>query len=126
VLRAYPYRCCLTGVALRLMDAAHIVPVSDPTSTDEPRNGVALNALMHRAYGCGLLGLLPGGKPAINQRMLKRLRKEKLDAGFELLQGLLPPTMTLPGAPELRPPDHYLLRGLKARGWSEDEIKRAS
>ncbi len=126
VLRAYSYRCCLTGVALRLVDAAHIVPVSDPTSTDEPCNGVALNSLMHRAYDCGLLGLLPGGRTAINQRMLRRLKKEKLDAGLDVLERDLRATMTLPGSREFHPPDDYLLRGLKARGWSDDDLKRAS
>ena len=70
VLRAYSYRCCLTGIALRFVDAAHVVPVSDPTSTDDPKNGVALNPLLHRAYDAGLLGLLPGGQTALNDRLL--------------------------------------------------------
>jgi len=122
VLRAYAYRCCLTGVALRLVDAAHVVPVSDPTSTDEPRNGVALNPLLHRAYDCGLLGLLPGGRTAINSRILARLRKDRLDAGLAFFEEMIPEKMKLPGSPELRPPDEYLVRGLRARGWAEKEI----
>lgn len=125
VLRAYGYRCCLTGIALRLVDAAHIVPVSDPTSTDETRNGVALNPLLHRAYDCGFLGLLPGGKTAINARMLDRLKKEKLDAGVALVRSLVPGVMTLPALPEFHPPNDYLLRGLRARGWTDAEIKSA-
>lgn len=126
VLRAYAYRCCLTGISLRLVDAAHVVPVSDPTSTDEPRNGVALNPLLHRAYDCGLLGLLPGGRTALNSRLLTRLRKSRLDAGLDFLRQMIPTAMTMPGSPELRPPDEYLLRGLKARGWSDAEIRQAS
>ncbi len=126
VLRAYSYRCCLTGVALRLVDAAHVVPVSDPTSTDEPRNGVALNPLLHRAYDAGLLGLLPGGKTALNERLLTGLRKQKLDAGLDLVRSLVPGEVTKPNSPEFVPPDDYLRRGLLARGWTEDEIKRAS
>ncbi len=126
VLRAYSYRCCLTGVALRLVDAAHVVPVSDPTSTDEPRNGVALNPLLHRAYDAGLLGLLPGGKTSLNERLLANLRKQKLDAGLDLIRGLVPGEMTMPTSLEFVPPDDYLRRGLRARGWTDDEIKRAS
>jgi len=126
VLRAYSYRCCLTGVALRLVDAAHVVPVSDPTSTDEPRNGVALNPLLHRAYDAGLLGLLPGGKTALNERLLSTLRKQKLDAGLDLVRSLVPGEVTRPNSPEFVPPDDYLRRGLLARGWTEDEIKSAS
>lgn len=126
VLRAYSYRCCLTGVALRLVDAAHVVPVSDPTSTDEPRNGVAMNPLLHRAYDAGLLGLLPGGRTALNERLLANLTKQKLDAGLDLIRSLVPGEVTKPNSPEFVPPDEYLHRGLIARGWTEDEIKRAS
>lgn len=125
VLRAYSFRCCLTGVALRLVDAAHIVPVSDPTSTDEPRNGVALNSLMHRAYDCGLLGLLPGGRTAINNRMLSSLSHQKLDSGIEELKASIPGKMQTPTSNEFVPPDDYLIRGLKARGWSDAEIQQA-
>jgi putative restriction endonuclease len=125
VLRAYGYRCALTNVALRLVDAAHIVPVSDPTSTDEPKNGVALNPLLHRAYDCGLLGLLPGGRTCINSRLLDRLRSSRLADGLEVLERMIPPTMRLPGLNELHPPDDYLIRGLRARGWSDEEIRAA-
>lgn len=126
VLRAYSYRCCLTGVSLRLVDAAHVVPVSDPTSTDEPSNGIALNPLLHRAYDGGLLGLLPGGRTALNERLLVDLRKQKLDAGLDLLRQLVPARMTMPTSPEFVPPDRNFLRGLKARGWTDGEISAAS
>lgn len=125
VLRAYGYKCALTGVALRLVDAAHIVPVSDPTSTDEARNGVALNPFMHRAYDCGLLGILPGGRTGINPRMLERLKKDRLDEGLDMLQRALPSVMRMPTMSEFRPPDDYLRRGLQARGWTSSELNAA-
>jgi len=108
------------------VDAAHVVPVSDPTSTDEPRNGVDLNPLLHRAYDAGLLGLLPGGKTALNERLLTNLRKQKLDAGLDLVRGLVPRQMTMPNSPEFSPPDNYFRRGLLARGWTDAEITAAS
>lgn len=108
VLRAYGWRCCLTGIALRLVDAAHVVPVSDPTSTDETKNGVALNPLLHRAYDVGLLGLLPNGRTAINDRLLRGLRRQRLGDGFELLQGTVPALMRVPGSPDLSPPGSTL------------------
>jgi len=126
VLRAYGYRCCLTGVALRLVDAAHVIPVSDPGSTDEPKNGVALNPLLHRAYDAGLLGLLPGGRTALNERLLANLKKQKLDSGLDLRRTLVPGSMTMPHAPEFVPPDDYFRRGLRARGWTDGEITAAS
>lgn len=125
VLRAYGWRCCLTGVALRLVDAAHVVPVSDPTSTDETKNGVALNPLLHRAYDFGLLGLLPGGRTAINDRLLSGLKRQRLGDGLDFLRGMIPVTMRMPGSPDLHPPENYLRRGLLARGWTADEIQRA-
>ncbi len=125
VLRAYSYRCCLTGVALRLVDAAHIVPVSEPTSTDEPKNGIALNPLLHRAYDNGLLGLLPRGRTALNERLIKDLSEKKLAAGLDLVRGLIPPKMTMPTSAEFAPPDSYLLKGLSVRGWTNEEITKA-
>ncbi len=126
VLRAYGFRCALTDVALRLVDAAHVVPVSEPTSTDEPRNGVALNPLLHRAYDAGLLGLLPGGRTAINERLLSGLKRHKLDAGLQVFRGMVPRTMRMPTSPEFVPPDDYLLRGLRARGWTDEDLRLAS
>jgi putative restriction endonuclease len=125
VLRAYGWRCCLTGVALRLVDAAHVIPVSDPTSTDETKNGVALNPLLHRAYDSGLLGLLPNGNTAINDRLLTGLRRQRLGDGFDILRGMIPAKMRLPGSPDLHPPQRYLHLGLVARGWTESEIRKA-
>jgi putative restriction endonuclease len=126
VLRAYGWRCCLSGVALRLVDAAHVVPVSEPTSTDEPKNGVALNPFLHRAYDFGLLGLLPRGRTAINERLLAGLQRQRLGDGLELLRGMVPPYMRMPGSPDLHPPDDYLRRGLLARGWTSEEILGAT
>jgi len=126
VLRAYNYRCCLTGVALRLVDAAHIVPVSDPTSTDDPKNGLALNPLVHRAYDCGLLGILPGGKTLINRRVLANLRNQRLSSGLEHLESQIPSRIRFPTSLEFVPPDDFLRRGLEARGWFDAEISEAS
>ena len=50
VLTAYGHHCAMCGVQLRLLDAAHIIPVAHPGSTDETCNGVTLCALHHRAY----------------------------------------------------------------------------
>jgi len=123
VLRAYGWRCCLTGVALRLVDAAHIIPVSDPISTDETKNGVALNPLLHRAYDFGLIGLLPGGRTAINQRLLVSLEKQRLGDGMPLLRNMVPKEMRMPASREFHPPDDYLRKGLKSRGWTDAEIE---
>lgn len=55
VLRAYDHRCAVTGMQLRLVDAAHVLPVAAPGSTDDVTNGVALAPTYHRAYDAGLI-----------------------------------------------------------------------
>lgn len=126
VLRAYGFRCCLTGMALRLVDAAHIVPVSDPMSTDEPSNGVALNPLMHRAYDLGLVGLLPDGRIAVNKRLEEKLKRSRLSSGIDIIRSSIPSTMNMPSSLEFRPKREYLLRGLQARGWTDSDLRDAS
>lgn len=50
VLDAYGHRCAVTRLQLRLVDAAHILPVGVPGSNDEVANGIALSPTFHRAY----------------------------------------------------------------------------
>lgn len=108
------------------MDFVHVLPVSHPTSREEPRNGIALNPLLHRAHDFGLLGILPVGKTAITSRVLKNLRRQKFDARIDVVRAMAPGKMMIPHSPEFTPPDDYLVRGLKGRGWMNAEIKQAS
>src|SRR6266852_3438656 len=57
VIFAYGNRCAVTRVQLRLVDAAHILPVGAPGSTDVVRNGLALSPTYHRAFDAGLIYL---------------------------------------------------------------------
>lgn len=125
VLRAYNFRCAVTGIALRLVDAAHIIPVSDPASTDEPSNGIALNPLHHRAYDSGLLGILPAGALRINERIAADLRRQGLHDGLDWLAKNTPESARYPALSEFRPSDTALRRGLELRGWTADEISAA-
>ena len=50
VLTAYGNKCAFSGMQLKLVDAAHILPVSHNNSTDDTANGIAISALYHRAY----------------------------------------------------------------------------
>src|ERR1700674_5816266 len=47
VLFAYGNRCAVTRVQLRLVDAAHILPVGVRGSIDQVRNGIALSPTYH-------------------------------------------------------------------------------
>ena len=57
VRNAYARRCAVTRIQLRLIDAAHILPVGVPGSVDDIRNGIALSPTFHRAYDQGLIYL---------------------------------------------------------------------
>ena len=57
VSRNYGEACCITGMRIpSMLDAAHIIPWSqDSTRRCDPRNGLLLTSLHHRAFDVGLL-----------------------------------------------------------------------
>ncbi len=122
VMRAYAYRCAVCGCALRLVDAAHIVPVFHPKSTDDVTNGLALCRQHHGAYDNGLLGVRSDFRIILNRTMIQRLKRTLLDAGLEVFQSQLPSSITLPAEPEVRPEPLYLRLGLEARQWPQNLI----
>jgi len=96
VLQAYDYRCAVSKIQLRLVDAAHVLPVGAPGSIDDVRNGIALAPTYHRALDAGLIYLDTSFNMRINPRKRISLATLKLDGGirgFEVSLGkiLLPP-----------------------------------
>jgi putative restriction endonuclease len=122
VLRAYSYRCAVCDVALKLVDAAHIIPVAHPRSTDEVTNGIALCRLHHGAYDNALLGVQSTFRIVINDDALRRLQDAQLSNGFEEFRSRLARQVRLPGSPEVRPEPRTFLLGLEARAWPQSLI----
>jgi putative restriction endonuclease len=96
VLRAHGHRCAVTGAQLRLVDAAHILPVGAPGSTDDIQNGIALSPTYHRAFDNGLIYLNDEYSMQINPQKKSALASLQLDGGLEhfatsLGRILLPP-----------------------------------
>jgi putative restriction endonuclease len=118
VLTAYSSACAMCGMQLRLVDAAHIIPVYDPQSSDETTNGVCLCALHHRAMDRSLLGIAPDYRILINEPEIDRLDQESLGAGADLLRGNIGAVIRLPPEASQRPNPAYLLTALEVRGWS--------
>jgi putative restriction endonuclease len=59
VIQRYGPRCPLSGVTVpEMLEAAHLVPDADGGVTD-PRNGVLMNAALHRAFDAGLFAIHP-------------------------------------------------------------------
>lgn len=62
ILTSYESRCCITGLATpSLLAASHIAPWSkNPNNRMNPRNGLCLNILHHKAFDEGLITITPG------------------------------------------------------------------
>jgi putative restriction endonuclease len=117
VLRAYRYRCAVCQCALKLIDAAHIIPVAYPNSTDEITNGLALCRLHHGAYDNGLLGVQSNYRIVINPDHEQHLTDLRLDMGLDEFRLRLPEQITAPSSLEARPDPRKLIIGLQARRW---------
>jgi hypothetical protein len=59
VFQRYSPRCPLSGVSVpEMLEAAHLRPVADD-GTNDPRNGIPLNASLHRAFDAHLFAFHP-------------------------------------------------------------------
>lgn len=117
VLRAYRYQCCVCSAALKLVDAAHIVPVADPRSSDEVTNGIALCRLHHGAYDNGLLGVQSDFSVVLNPEKVEQLQVIGLASGLEEFRQRLPARIEIPPVAETRPNADNLVLGLESRNW---------
>lgn len=93
---AYDRRCCVTGIQLQLIDAAHIIPVGSSGSTDEVRNGLCLSPTYHRAFDRGLIYLSEDRKMLLNERKRKNLATLGLDGGIRDFEKYLGREIFLP------------------------------
>ena len=89
VLRAYGFRCAVTQAQLRLVDAAHVLPVGAPGSSDDVRNGIALSPTLHRAYDNGLIYLDGTYVMQTNPAKERELASQHLDGGLASLRASL-------------------------------------
>jgi putative restriction endonuclease len=117
VLTAYKQRCSVCGLQLNLIDAAHVLPVAHPKSTDETCSGIALCALHHKAYDAALLTFDVNYKVVINQNRLNDLKKVGLDGGLGLFREITRPVLALPPDVRDRPAPAFIKLANQLRGW---------
>lgn len=117
VLRAYGHRCAFSGMQLQLLDAAHILPVKIPESTDKTANGIALSALYHRAYDQGLVTFNERYRIIVNTKRLDTLREIGFDGGREQFERGLLQRIHVPAAVSDRPQVDIVAVANKLRGW---------
>lgn len=115
VLFAYGNRCALTRVQLRLVDAAHILPVGAPGSSDHVRNGIALLPTYHRAFDAGLIYLNDQYRMMLNTAQLPALERLNLTEGIDRFRGPLDQQIFLPPDPQQRPSADFIRRANRFR-----------
>ncbi|MDI6822932.1 MAG: HNH endonuclease [Bacillota bacterium] len=108
VLRAYDHRCAVSRWQLKLVEAAHIVPVA-AGGNDDVTNGIALLPTYHTAFDRGLIYLDETYVMRINRSTAEDLRRFNLDGGLAEFQASLGHRIHLP--PDRRQwPDPDLIR----------------
>jgi len=115
VLTAYDHRCAVTRAQLKLVDAAHILPVPAKESSDHVTNGIALSPTIHRAFDNGLIFLDETCAMHLNEEKAEELRALNLDAGLNRLVSFLGKRVYLPVDRSQRPNKEYIRKANKYR-----------
>jgi len=115
VLFAYGNRCAVTRVQLRLVDAAHVLPVGAEGSADHVRNGIALSPTYHRAFDAGLIYLDDQHRMHLNEKRLLVLHQMDLAGGVDFFRAPLGERIFLPPDPNQRPSEEFIRRGNRFR-----------
>jgi putative restriction endonuclease len=83
VLQAYNFRCAVTRMQLKLVEAAHILPITaGDSSIDHVTNGVALSPTYHRAFDRGLIYLTTDHRFVLNGEQARLLEDQGVGAGL--------------------------------------------
>jgi putative restriction endonuclease len=121
VLTAYNSQCAFCSLQLKLVDAAHIVPVAQEGSTDNTSNGLTLCSLHHRAYDNGLITIDESFKTLVSKRKMDDLRGIGHDGGMEQFIENLRPIIHIPPAGRDRPNADYIKQANQLRGWTKTQ-----
>ena len=118
VLGAYGNRCAVCGVQLKLIDAAHIIPVADPSSTDETANGIALCKMHHAAMDRNLISINENYRIEVSSTEIDRLEKYNLNGGIKEFKQHLKTAILLPADRRDYPKPSYFKRARVVRNWA--------
>ncbi|WP_425391492.1 HNH endonuclease [Ekhidna sp.] len=116
ILTAYSNRCAFCGIQLKLIDAAHIVPV-EHNGTDDTSNGIALCAIHHRSYDRRLVKFNGDYSISTNTALLDELQNIGLDGGRENFINNLRAVIHLPPTINDRPHRENVETANTLRGW---------
>ena len=116
VIVAYEKRCAATRMQLRLIDAAHILPVGAPGSTDDVTNGICLSPTYHRAFDQRLIFLSDDYTMRINPTQERELARLGENEGIELFKANLGKRIYLPTDKDQWPDIRMIQRANRFRG----------
>jgi putative restriction endonuclease len=102
-------------VQLRLIDAAHILPVGAPRSSDSVTNGLCLAPTYHRAFDAGLIYLDEECRMQLNPDRLATLQAANLAGGLSTFRARLGERIFLPPDPQQRPDPDFIRRANRFR-----------
>ena len=117
VLGAYQDRCAVCGIQLKLIDAAHIIPVAADTSTDETKNGIALCKLHHSAYDRKLISFDERYKIELSTSEVANLTALNLVGCLKEFKQHLKTAIILPTDRRDYPPPAYITESRQVRNW---------
>lgn len=89
VLCAYLNQCCITGITnAAMLEACHISSwAEDEHNRTNPRNGLSMNPLFHRAYDKYLMAITPDHKIIISERLIGNAKDEAFVYYLKSIQG---------------------------------------
>lgn len=116
VLNAYKNYCAFCDIQLKLVDAAHILPVAGEGS-DETSNGLALCALHHRAFDRVLVTLNEEYQILVNERKIAEVRSWGLEGGEDRFREQTRAVIRVPRIQSDRPAAVSIRQANRLRGW---------
>lgn len=120
VLTVYSQACAFCGLQLKMVEAAHILPVYSAGS-DATSNGICLCSLHHKAYDSSLITFERDYTIRINEEMIAELRAEELVGGLEQFRKNLLEVIKLPPDVRDRPNRELIEKANRIRGWQNSD-----
>ncbi len=116
VLGAYRERCCLCRLGHReLLDAAHIIPDSEPGGDPVVPNGLSMCKIHHAAFDGHFIGIAPDYTVHVNDALLRETDGPMLRHGIQELHGM---GLIVPRRQEQKPDRERL-------AWRYEQFERA-
>ena len=117
VLSAYNHRCAMCGIQLRLVEAAHILPVAHETSNDDTTNGISLCSLHHKAFDNNLISFNEQYEVEVSKREVDGLAAKNLSEGISDFRQNLRPALIMPADRRDYPRPEYISESRRVRRW---------